>query len=62
MVSIVADGHTKVHGYSVVSPRLEHRDTAGWSDWQVDIVPIQLRKSSTRQTDRHTWQLSIRLN
>ena len=41
--SIVADGHTKVHGYSVVITRLEHRDTAGWSDRQVDIGPIQLR-------------------
>ena len=51
VVSIVADGHTKVHGYSVVFPRLEHRDPAGWSDWQVDIGPIQLHMSNTSQTN-----------
>ena len=38
--SIVADGHSKVHGDSVVYSRLEHRDTACWSDWQVDIASI----------------------
>ena len=54
VVSIVADGHTKVHGYSVVFPRLEHRDTAGWSDWKVDIVPIQLGECNRRQTDTHS--------
>ena len=48
VVSIEVDGHTKVHGYSVVFPRLEHRDTAGWSDWNVDIGSIQLCKSNEK--------------
>ena len=59
VVSIEADGHIKVHENFVMFPRLEHRDsTADWSDWQVDIGPIQLR----RQTDKQTWQFMIKLS
>ena len=57
-VSIVADGHTKVHEYNIVVPRFVHRDTAEWSDWQVDIGSIQLH----RQTNKQTWQFMIKLS